>query len=794
MNTAGTPQRGDTTVPLPDDDEGAALGGTVVMPDGTTVQLSAEDAQKIADAKEAEDEKRMGLIQNLITDLVNKRESVVRARRDIERRWIDDQRQWDGENRLMDTKEFPSQSNTGQNLTPPRPHLTRSRCDLWEARGIDLLVPTDDPTWELRALTVEDVGPPPNMDLPTWQGHLQDIKDEMQGRADKMCDVIKDQLRACNATKSLRHMIIQAFRLGAGLVMGPMNGIHIRRKYDPSDPQNPVKVAVEETVLPEIREGDIWNFYPDMTSSAERAEYAFYLHSMSETELWAFADFPGVNREEVMELMKEKPTYGEVEVTMRERNQYSGLKESIDNRHAVWRYTGIVDREYCEALGIEAEEGPVCADIWFSNNHILKSKLTMLSTVKDFRIPYYVFAPFPIDDTMFGASVAYLCRDSQRTADSAWIMGLHNLSVSAGPQIVLAKGMVTPADGKYDIRGPKVWYKKDDAIQLPAQQIFDAIMIPNNAEQAGEWFERSKQLMDEELNTTQWASPDTSEVTETASGLAMLMNARTILQRRVCACADDEIFSPMIQRFVLWNMLYNQREDIKGDFDVRPLCQSVRLVKDIQIQQKLFVAKEIVPLNPGLFDTYAMWSDILRDMDAHVTNWLVPKQQWQQAQQAQQQDPRSQLAQSQIVLNQAKAGTEQAKQHDIANDILMKSQAPDSGATNPGADAATLHMHAIDNATELQRVNSQLGMKQMDVQTKMATAAMKQQGEQDRLAANLRIAAERNRHDLIKTGMNNHTKVVGAQISKAAPPGGKIARPAGKFTPPKVPTFHRGKG
>jgi hypothetical protein len=74
--------------------------------------------------------------------------------------------------------------------------------------------------------------------------------------------------------------------------------------------------------------------------------------------------------------------------------------------------TGIIDRKYCKALDLECDSGMVCADIWFCNNHILKSKLTMLSAVKDFRIPYYVFSPFPIDDTMFGASIAYMCRDS----------------------------------------------------------------------------------------------------------------------------------------------------------------------------------------------------------------------------------------------------------------------------------------------------------------------------------------------------------------------------------------------
>lgn len=100
--------------------------------------------------------------------------------------------------------------------------------------------------------------------------------------------------------------------MGTGLVMGPMNGTHVRRKYNPNsandpDPKKRVKVVIEESIIPEIREGDPRCFFPDMTSSAEKAEYAFYVHWMSETDLWNFAEFPGVDKDEVMAIMEEKP-------------------------------------------------------------------------------------------------------------------------------------------------------------------------------------------------------------------------------------------------------------------------------------------------------------------------------------------------------------------------------------------------------------------------------------------------------------------------------------------------------
>ena len=118
----------------PQDGQTVVLGGALVAPDGTTVPLSPEQALAVKEAADAAEAQRKALVEELVTRLVEKREACIKARRDIERRWIDDIRQWDGADRLLNTKEFPSQTNN-DNMMPPRPHLTRSRCDLWESRA-----------------------------------------------------------------------------------------------------------------------------------------------------------------------------------------------------------------------------------------------------------------------------------------------------------------------------------------------------------------------------------------------------------------------------------------------------------------------------------------------------------------------------------------------------------------------------------------------------------------------------------------------------------------------------------
>lgn len=166
------------------------------------------------------------MVRELVDLLSDKREKAIRLKRDVERRWIDDIRQWNGESRLLDTKEFPSQSGS-ENTKPPRPHLTRSRCDLWEARMIDLLVPTNDPTWELRGLCEEQSQPPQGVDPAQYSQAYQAIREQTDAAAENMKLVIRDQLAACNATKALRRMCRDACRIGTGLIMGPMNGVRV---------------------------------------------------------------------------------------------------------------------------------------------------------------------------------------------------------------------------------------------------------------------------------------------------------------------------------------------------------------------------------------------------------------------------------------------------------------------------------------------------------------------------------------------------------------------------------------
>jgi hypothetical protein len=805
------------------------LGGVVIGPNGETIELSPADAEELAQAIEDAKKEKRQTIQALIQELSEKRDESIRAKREIERRWIDDIRQYEGDTRLLSTKEFPSQTGE-ENLRPPVPHLTRARTDLWESRLDDMLVPTNDSTFDLGIAPDEDTSPPAGMSVQQWQANLEQIRADQKDRCSRMKRVVQDQLAACKAPRVFRRCIRDATRIGTGLVMGPLNTIHVRRKFGSNGGAPTLKI--EELTVPEVREGDPWMFFPDMVSSVEKAEHAHYLHIMSSVDLYKLADNPGFNKEEIKRVLDSDPDFGEVAINIHNRTNYAHEEESLENKYPVWRYTGIIDQKYIKALGLdgkaremmgipgntgsEGDRDPnappvdtsdnelppmICGDIWYSGDCILKAKISPLFVAKDFRIPYYVYSPFPADDTMFGYSIPYLARDSQRSGTAAWQIGLHNASVSAGPLIISRAGALRPRDGKYSIRAPK-WLDITSEFQdKPIAELISVVNIPNNAAQAFEIFERAQQLMDEELNTVQWASPDTSEPTQTASGIAMLMNARTILQRRAAAIADDELWGPLIERFVMWNNLYSERTDIKGDYDVLPICQSVRLVKDIQTQQQMWFAQLCQdPRFAGMYDPYELFVTIASNVDIPRDRLITPRDkyvQWQQQQAKNPQNPVDQLKQN-LLVEQTK--TEQLKQQTMSAKMLHDQQkAQTEGATAMQEQQHQQEMRQLDHdefmaekQVQLQQANSHLTVAQTEADTDKFTAAVKAQGDAAKANASLAAAQHKSRTDLVKAGISAHVDLQKATLqhhAAAAPP----KMPQGKFTAPKLPTYRGGK-
>lgn len=372
------------------------------------------------------------------------------------------------------------------------------------------------------------------------------------------------------------------------------------------------------------------------------------------------------------------------------------------------------------------------ADLWICQDFILRAKLAPIPD--DFRIPYYLFAPFRIDGSPYGMSLPMLGAGSNHVAAAAWLMAQHNQSVSSGPFMILRNGKMKPADGQWNVRGPKVMLTTDDT---PMADLMSINNIPNEVEGALLIFDRAIAMMDEELNTSQWASPEGAEEHETASGLAMIFNVRSIMQGMVAAAADDEIFEPVITRSVWWNNDNNEDESIKGDYLVEPLVQSERLVKDVRTQQMMaFTQMAADPRFEGMVDNRKLLEMNVSNLDGPLVDLIVPQAEYEANMQNKPPDPaalQAQYLQTRAATEQAKAQREliEAETEKVKQQIAMLEL---QAAQNP---------QAPDNSeamTELQLRQRELDLKDKSIDANLAIAQERAAASRESTAVKARQA------------------------------------------------------
>lgn len=675
--------------------------------------------------------KEMAKLKGLIGRLQDKRDECVRAKRPIEAEMINSLRLYAGSERIGEpTKAQPTGS---PGLGSPTPHLIRARTDRWHARICDML-------------SANPYGLDPE------EGTSQEAADGMKA-------VIDQQLGWCKFPRLIRHMAKDAARIGTGLLIGPRNAVKTRRVYQPpqpqdprmqsfaqegyvpAEPQAPVSVMVtDELLVPEIREGDPFNFFPDMVERPEKAEYAFYVYLMGPMEVKNLK--PDFDEDQINALLRTEPDLGELRANLSQRAQYLNQTDLTRDRYAVWHFTGVLDKEDLQTLGLcECDEETddqgmttappmAMADVWFCQDFVLRARLAPVPD--DFRIPYYVFSPFPMDGTMFGKSLPMLGEDSQRVAKAAWVIALHNASVSSGPLIVQRAGMFQPADGQFLVRGPKTILMKGDS-DSTIEDNFKVINIPNNVNQALQIFDRAIGIMDEELNTSQWASPEGAEEVPTASGLAMVMNVRSILQAMVAAAADDEVLEPMILRMCWWNNDSAEcPQEIKGNYQVKPLVQSQKLVKDVQAQQATMIAQlSDNPRFAKFSNDYELWKYLLTFVDGPVAKLLKPETQVAEEAENAPPDP-AMLQQEYLTLRaqteQARAETERIKAEaatiEKQRELLEMQLAVQMQGQDPNGETGNQAM------TEFALKNRALDIQEQKVRSQEEIAVMKQQAQE----------------------------------------------------------------
>lgn len=522
----------------------------------------------------------------------------IGIRQTIEDRWLSDLEQYLGKYDAITINKLEKSK-----MSKAFVNGTRSKTNAAEARLSDMLFPTDDKNWGIKPTPVPEMSRFKNSEKLVVDEYGDTINDkngqELSGReyfkekekdardkAELMEKEINDQLTEANYQDICREVIHDSCLYGTGVIKAPVVINRTRKKWDKLD-DDVHSLSIEKEYRPSVEHIKIWDFFPDMSSTnIDDANFVFERRFISKKQLIELAKRPGYFPKQIQRVMEDTP----------DSQSYSGsgyiskLRElsnlSVDlnkGKYELWEYHGELSAEDLSICGHDVDENDAMVHteviVVFIGSHIIKVDINPLETGDR---PYSIFVYDKDDSSIFGVGVPHLVRNEQRIMNAAWRMVLDNAGISTAPQIIMNKDVVTPSDGEWDLRPRKIWFTNNPDFNV--DNVFTTFNIPSHQNELYAIYLAARSMMDDVTNLPLLSQGEMGGAPDTAAGMSMLMNSSNVVLRRVVKTFDDDITTPVITRFYDWNMQNSEKEEIKGDYNVKARGSSTLLVKETQTQ------------------------------------------------------------------------------------------------------------------------------------------------------------------------------------------------------------------
>jgi hypothetical protein len=409
----------------------------------------------------------------------------------------------------------------------------------------------------------------------------------------------------------------------------------------------------------------------------------------------------------------------------------------------MWTYWGEVDHDDLESAGMNVGEKDelrsVSACVVMINNTVVK---TFMNPLEGGELPYDFYVWEKVSNSVWGYGIPYLMRAQQRVLNAAWRQMMDNAGVSSGPQIIIKAGAIQPADKQWQLSSRKIWFATDEVDDV--RKAFTAVEFNSYQAELAAIIKMAMELADQETGVPTIMQGEKGAAPDTVGGMQMLMNSANVVLRRLVKQFDDMITRPHIRRYYDYNMMYNENEEVKGDFNIDARGSSSLLVRDIQNQAFLnLLAAGANPVYGAYIDTQKLFEKALQAQHIDPTEVLksedelekIKEQQAAAAANPQQAapDPRIQAAQIRAQADQAK--TQAQNQGDMA-ELQTRQQ-----IAQLNHDATMVELQMNREIEMLKMANTQhLSLEQ--IKAKLADTALRERGKKELFAAeeNLKLS------------------------------------------------------
>lgn len=546
-------------------------------------------------------------------------------RRSKELMWLEDIRQFKG---IYDptVKIDPENSHV-------YPKLTRSKTNTVLSRLHDMLFPEQDRNWELditpepdipieevRKIAISLIKPPPvdpqtgqpaidpqtgqpaQPVMPTQQQVYEGILEYSRSRASKMQSVMDDQLEEMRYKEETKKVLRSGLMYGTGVMAGPLNTKIPGRRWVVDKKVGEYVAENYSKDAPDIRFVRIWDWYPDMTTEEiAQAEGFFERSVVTKHDLRRIAKRSDFYGDAIIKYLTEHPDGDyvpeqwetdlqviEVEAVTSEDgatflpNDTSNRASQRQNgkKYILLSYWGYVDGSDLEACGVTNADGsPIDASLEYACNVWILGKKIVKAILFDGALSHYkVFYYEKDESSIFGEGLPRVMRHSQIAISSAARMVLDNGACVSGPQVEVNWDLMQEGTDLNSIYPRKLWYRKGRGVdaQYPALRSINFDSHIDELKGIAAFF---MEFADQETCLPTWmiGQQVNNENAKQTSGRQYTI---TVTIKDVVKNFDT--FTEAIMRdLYAWNMEFNPREDIKGDFKCKPRGVSSLVMKEI---------------------------------------------------------------------------------------------------------------------------------------------------------------------------------------------------------------------
>lgn len=548
-------------------------------------------------------------------------------------------------------------------------NITRPYVDAAAARVGDMLLPTDDRNWAIKPTPIAEtakamMGQLQGMPPEQAQSVIQQVNQEAKVASDGAQTQIEDWLVQCQWHAEVRKLIEDCARLGTGVIKGPVPA-KMRSKVA-TEIDGMRAMVIKESIGPESKCISPWNFFPDPDcgETIHDGGYTWEVDTITARRIRDLRGLPGYMESQIDKVLEQGPQGRNTDAS-----HYKQQKAKDSDVYEIWYYYGMAEREDLIAAGVEVpEEGDtsVPAILTMINDIVVRGALNPLDSGE---FPYDAMPWQRKTDQPWGTGIAVQINTPQRMLTAAVRNMMDNAGLSAGPQMIIRRNAITPADGQWNLTPRKIWWVNDNADVAAVNQAFLAVNIPTLQNELNNIIQLSLKMAEDVTGLPMLMQGQAGAATpDTVGGMQMLNNNASSVLRRIARLFDDKVTEPHIRRYYDWLMEYGEDDSIKGDFEIDARGSSALVERDLQNQAILQMGAMV--MNPAFgIDPEKWFTEALKAQRLDPQRFLMDEE--KKAQMAQQPPPMP----PQIQAAQIRAQTDMQKAQLMLQADAQKTQA-----------------------------------------------------------------------------------------------------------------------